>query len=128
MARIDWVARRLDNWALWCDRARSGGLGFASQSIFADGPAVRGGCDAEGPRIPVLELEASETHEAVESLKLGHGHLYQTLRVCERFRGTLKISDLLPGFDPTKETHRAALAAYEHVRQVEELRERAVAI
>ncbi len=79
MARIEWVAQRLENWALWHERKRAGGLGYATQAIFADGPAARG--QVEGPRIPVLELEAAITDEAVEHLKLGDGHLYQTLRL-----------------------------------------------
>lgn len=79
MARIPRIEQRLDNWALWRERQRTGGLGYATQAIFADGPAARGGVGADGPRIPVLELEASETDQAVESLKLGKGHLYQTL-------------------------------------------------
>lgn len=79
MARIEWVHLRLENWALWHERGAAGGLGFAACSIFANGPAARG--QVVEARIPVDELDASVTHEAVESLKLGHGHLYQTLRL-----------------------------------------------
>lgn len=76
MARIEWVERRLDNWALWKERQGSGGLGFATCSIFVNGPAARGQAEA---RIPVDEIDASITDDAVESLKLGHGHLHRTL-------------------------------------------------
>lgn len=76
MARIEWVHQRLENWALW--RAR-GGFGYAKQSIFADGPAARG--QVAEAVIPVDDLEASDTNDAVEALKLGHGHLYQTLHL-----------------------------------------------
>lgn len=75
--RIEWIEQRLENWALWMARGEGGGLGFAKACIFADGPSARG--VAVEAVIPVNELEASETNTAVESLKLGHGHLYQTL-------------------------------------------------
>lgn len=79
MARIEWVKQRLENWALWHERQRRGGLGFASQSAF-----LREVVDCsrhEGPQIPVDEVDASVTHEAVESLKLGKGHLHKTLQL-----------------------------------------------
>jgi len=79
MARIDWVQRRLENWARWYDRMHSGGLGFASQAAFLT-EAVD--CDRSNEaHIPVDEVEASVTNDAVEALKLGYGHLHQTLRL-----------------------------------------------
>lgn len=80
MARLEWVELRLRNWALWKEREASGGLGFATASIFANGPAARG--TALEARVPVDEIEASITNEAVESLRLaGQGHLYKTLHL-----------------------------------------------
>lgn len=79
MARIEWVHRRLQNWALWHERGEGGGLGYAACSIFTSDAATRG--QVLEARIPVDELEASVTHDAVESLKLGHGHLHQTLKL-----------------------------------------------
>jgi len=79
VARIEWVQQRLDNWALWATKRDAGGLGFAPSSIFANGPAARGGSNEAV--VPVDELDAAVTNDAVESLKLGHGHLYQTLRL-----------------------------------------------
>lgn len=79
MARIDWVARRLDNWTLWKERQGGGGLGFATCSIFANGPAARG--QAVEAVIPVDEIDASITDDAVESLRIGAGHLYKTLQL-----------------------------------------------
>lgn len=79
MARIEWVARRLNNWTLWKERQGSGGLGFASCSIFVNGPEARGTYD--GAVIPVDEIDASLTDDAVESLRVGHGHLYKTLNL-----------------------------------------------
>ena len=48
--------------------------------------------------------------------------LYQKLRMCERFE--LGIGDVLPGFDPNNESHMASVMAFEHLREVEEARER----
>jgi len=77
MARIDWVKRRLDNWASWRVKADSLGLGYASSSILL---AIPSGGSRESA-IPILETEAEETNRAVESLKLGKGHLYRTLEL-----------------------------------------------
>lgn len=76
MARIEWVKHRLHNWALWKVSEASGGMGFASQSAFLN--------DAPGEtrpeaRIPVDEIDASITDEAVETLKLPRPQLYRTL-------------------------------------------------
>lgn len=79
MARVEWVAHRLENWAMWKERQGSGGLGFASTAIFSDGPSARG--QYNGAVIPVDELDASITDDAVESLKLGYGHLHKTLHL-----------------------------------------------
>jgi hypothetical protein len=76
VARVEWVKQRLENWALWKARECGGGLGFSTTTSFLH--------DADTSRyrestIPVDEVEASVTNEAVESLKLGRGHLYETL-------------------------------------------------
>ncbi len=76
MARIEWVKQRLENWALWKVRERSGGLGFASRSSFlreVDSSRYREAI------VPVDEVDAALTEQAVEALKLGHGHLHKTL-------------------------------------------------
>lgn len=78
MARIEWVRQRLENWALWHERGRGGGLGYATQSVLLANP-VDG--DTHQAHIPVDEIEAGETDEAVESLKLGYGHLHKTLQL-----------------------------------------------
>ena len=66
MARIKWVALRLNNWALWKDREQAGGLGFAGTSSFLRDPGGGGYRDAQ---IPVFDEEASITDQAVQSLK-----------------------------------------------------------
>lgn len=75
MARIEWIKLRLDNWALWKVREASGGLGFATQSVL-----LANVVDSERViPLPVDEIDAEKTNQAVESLKLGRGHLYVTL-------------------------------------------------
>ena len=76
MARIEWFKHRLDNWALWKVREASGGLGWATQSVLL---ANRVDESRDTP-LPVDEIDAQKTNQAVESLKLGKGHLYMTLQ------------------------------------------------
>lgn len=77
MARIEWVKVRLNNWALWKVQESSGGMGFASQSSFLnDAP----GQTRPEARIPIDEIDASVTDEAVESLKKPRPQLYRVLQ------------------------------------------------
>ena len=73
MARIEWVKARLENWALWKVRGEGGGLGWSSQSAFLNEPS--GGYRQSV--VPVDEVEASVTDQAVESLKDARPSLYQ---------------------------------------------------
>jgi hypothetical protein len=77
MARIEWVAQRLENWALWSDRGRNGGQGFASQSAFLNIHVDCGGYREAS--IPVDEVEAAITDEAVSALKVDKPHLHATV-------------------------------------------------
>lgn len=77
MARIEWVEQRLQNWALWHHRSGSGALGYATQSSFL-AVAVDGSRYREA-RIPVDEVEAAITEEAVQALRPERAHLYETL-------------------------------------------------
>lgn len=65
MARIEWVKRRLENWALWKDRGESGSLGFPSSSSFLNTSSSGGYREAI---IPVDECEAAVTNDAVLAL------------------------------------------------------------
>lgn len=76
MARVEWVKLRLNNWALWKVREQSGGLGWASQSAFCNEP--KGGYRES--IVPVDDVDAELTNQAVESLKVPHAHLYTTLQ------------------------------------------------
>lgn len=66
MAMIDWVDRRLHNWARWLAvrGGGSGGLGYAA--VKWGGPG--GSSGADGPVIPVWSVEASATHDQVVKL------------------------------------------------------------
>lgn len=77
MARIDWVKRRLDNWAAWHAKASIGGLGFSSRSVLLAEPRA----SAFDTWLPVIETEAEETHAAVESLRVGKSHLHRALEL-----------------------------------------------
>ncbi len=77
MARIDWIQYRLKNWALWKVSGSSGGLGFSRQAAFL---AMHVDCNRDSP-LPIDDIDAEKMDRAVESLKLGKGHLYKTLQL-----------------------------------------------
>ena len=76
MARIEWVKQALDNWALWAERNRAGGLGYATQSVLLGMGVID--CDRETP-LPVNEVDASIMDKAVGALKAPAPHLFETL-------------------------------------------------
>lgn len=114
MARIEWVRLRLENWALWHERGRGGGLGFATQAAFLSDVAMRD--QPLEARIPVDEVEASVTHLAVEGLKLGHGHLHQTLRLY--YLKGLGIKGTATTMQRAESTIKAQLAQADHLLAV----------
>jgi len=80
MARIEYIKRRLDNWALWKARMNDGGLGFKDRNpLAAWAEDVWTRTSYHGASIPHFDEEAEETNQAVEAMKLGKGHLYATL-------------------------------------------------
>ena len=66
MARIDSVEFRLLNWARWKAGAGGGRLGYSSVNLANPTPGVRDPY-SEAP-IPVSDMEASETDDAVQLL------------------------------------------------------------
>lgn len=76
MARIEWVKHRLDNWALWKDKENRGGLGYATQSVLLTEAVDR----YREAQLPVDDVDAEVTNQAVESLRAGKPHLYMTLQ------------------------------------------------
>ena len=84
MARLDWIDRRLLNWARWKLNSGSGPLGFAAVDLSNPTPEVRDPF-AEAA-IPTLSIEASETDDAVQRLP---GELKATLLEFYTGRGGL---------------------------------------
>lgn len=76
MARIEWVRARLENWARWCQQQDSNGLGYPTQSPFA---RLGGKGRRAEATIPVIDIEAAETDQAVKALRFTQSHLYQLL-------------------------------------------------
>jgi len=77
MARIEWVKQRLENWALYKERESRGGLGYATQSSFLNEATTDRYRES---RIPVDDVDAGITDQAVESLRASRGHLHLTLQ------------------------------------------------
>lgn len=96
MARIEWIKQKLNNWGRWCQQRDSGGLGYPSQCAFArlgaSGPSG-------GDNIPISNLDASETDQAVQSLRWGQPHLFMTV--------TLIYARGLPRYQVAKKMARA---------------------
>jgi hypothetical protein len=76
MARIDGIRMRLENWARWCARNGSGGLGYPSVNMLARMCPTVGGRESF---VPTDDVEASQTQDAVNSLQLRRSHLYLVL-------------------------------------------------
>lgn len=96
MARIDWVKRRLENWARWCAQQETGALGFPRQSTFARLAIPSGPAEAT---VPILALDASEIDDAVQALRFTQSHLYLVL--------TLTYAKGLPRHQVAKRMARA---------------------
>ena len=77
MARIERIKQKLDNWALWKSRMNSSGLGFHSINILAVDVWSRNSYN--GSSIPHFDQEAELVEQAVESMKPGKAHLYETV-------------------------------------------------
>lgn len=96
MARIDWVKRRLENWARWCAQQEAGALGFPRQTTFARLAVPSGTAEAA---VPVMALDASEIDDAVQSLRFTQSHLHLVL--------TLTYAKGLPRHQVAKRMARA---------------------
>lgn len=76
MARIEWVRDRLENWARWHAQRSVGALGYPKASAFAR--LAGKGRRAEAV-IPIDNVDASLTDDAVQALRWTRPHLYLTL-------------------------------------------------
>ena len=77
MARIEWVKQRLENWALWKDKEANGGLGFATRSVLLSDAVDR----YRETVMPVDDIEAELTNQAVETLRESKVHLYEVIHL-----------------------------------------------
>ena len=78
MARLEHIRLKLENWAKWCEQKGSGGLGYPSQSPFARWGMPAGPMEAT---IPLINEDALEINEAVDSLQFTQSHLYLVLQL-----------------------------------------------
>lgn len=76
MARVEWIKRRLENWARWCASGESGSLGYPRQTTFARLSPSGGSNDGA---VPVSDLDASEMNDAVTALRWSQPHLHMVL-------------------------------------------------
>jgi len=76
MARIEWVKDRLDNWARWSAKRVAGAQGYPRQSVFTR--LAGKGTRAEAV-VPIDDVDASITDDAVQALRWDKPHLYLTL-------------------------------------------------
>mgnify|MGYP003585805906 CR=1 FL=1 len=81
MARLEHVVWRLRNWERWKVSMNGNGLGFARHSAFL---YDRNLSDRE-LRVPVDEVEASITNDAVEALKVPRPRVYEVLQLVYPF-------------------------------------------
>lgn len=65
MARIEWVESRLLNWARWKLDPGDGALGYARPNVAGINAGRDGYIEAS---IPISDVEASETEQAVQRL------------------------------------------------------------
>lgn len=65
MARDEWMEQRLQNWARWKLMAGSGVLGYAAVNLAQADAGRDGYVEA---RVPINEVDASETDRAVQQL------------------------------------------------------------
>lgn len=75
MAIIDWVDRRLDNWARWSAERASGALGYPRSAAFTRAPGAPRHAENRNS-IPVDGIEAAVTERAVRALRFVKGSLH----------------------------------------------------
>lgn len=74
MARIEWVRAKLDNWARWVLQRSLGGSGYPKCTPFAR--EMGASASTETSMIPIDDIDASRTHEVIESMRVAHSGLW----------------------------------------------------
>lgn len=77
MARIDWVRQRLEAWSRWSRARESAALGYPTKVAFL---RVGSSGTASGSAVPMGDIEASLTDDAVNAMRFTHPHLWLTLK------------------------------------------------
>lgn len=75
--RDEWIRARLDNWARWMLSSADMALGYPRQAAFTRRIPVPS-CTDSG-RIPIDDVEARATHDAIEALRFEAPHLHLVL-------------------------------------------------
>lgn len=73
MAKIDWVRDKLINWSQWLVERCAGASGYPRVTAFAR--LARDKTSTES-RVPIIEIDARETHDAIEQLRFSESKLY----------------------------------------------------
>jgi hypothetical protein len=81
MARIEHIKHRLERWGAWIERSESGGTGYPKQSSFLRLPGPMG--VVMGP-MTALDLECSDTHDAVQSMRHSKPQHYKCVELIYR--------------------------------------------
>lgn len=74
MARIQWVKDRLDNWARWVVQRTAGASGYPKAASFTREMGASSSTDSM--MIPVNDIEARQTHDVIEGLRVLHSGLW----------------------------------------------------
>jgi len=75
-ARDEWIKARLDNWARWMVSGIASGLGYPRRVAFMRNGGRSSTVD-DG--VPVDDVEARATHDAIEALRFEAPHLHLVL-------------------------------------------------
>ena len=75
MASIEWVQRRLENWARWSAERAGTSLGYPRATAFTRAAAAPRHAEARNS-FPVNSIEAARTEEAVQQLRFIRGILH----------------------------------------------------
>lgn len=78
MARIEWVRQRLENWARWVVQREACGTGYPRRAVFAR--EMGASASTDWTSLPINDVDAERTHEAVEGMRLQHSPLWLVLQ------------------------------------------------
>jgi DNA-directed RNA polymerase specialized sigma24 family protein len=112
MARIESIKHRLENWSRWHIKRESGALGYPSRSSITRLMPPAGLSEAV---IPVDDCEASETDQAIQSLRRVKQHLHDVLMAY--YIDNRPIKDVAQRLGKAESSIKANLAEADHAIQ-----------